>query len=201
MSAFPIALNGQRVRALVVGAGAVGTRKALALLDAGANVRVVAPEVSAGVVRAESEHRLTVLRVAYAPDVLGDATLVIAATSSRDVNSVVAADARERGILVNVADAPEEGDFHSMAVHRRGDLTIAVSTAGVPAAAARIRDSLARRFDERYEHALAALHRMRSRLRAADGGAWQRAADDLIGEDFCDSVEAGAVPERVASWR
>lgn len=201
MSAFPIALNGQRVRALVVGGGSVGTRKALALVDAGASVRVVAPEVSAGLARAEEAHRLTILRAAYAPDILGDATLVIAATGSRDVNSLVAADARERGMLVNVVDAPDEGDFHSMAVHRRGELTIAVSTGGVPGAAARIRDSLARRFDERYENALAALHRMRSRLRAADSDAWQRAADDLIGEDFCDSVEAGTVPERVAAWR
>lgn len=201
MSAFPIALNAQRIRALVVGGGAVGSRKALALVDAGANVRVVAPEVSADLATAEAEQRLTVLRVAYGPDVLGDATLVIAATSSRDVNSAVARDARQRGILVNVADAPDEGDFHGMAVHRRGDLTIAVSTGGVPGAAARIRDSLARRFDDRYEHALAALHRMRSRLRAADEDAWRRAADDLIGEDFCDSVEAGAVPGRVTAWR
>ena len=201
MSAFPIALNAQRVRALVVGGGAVGSRKALALVEAGASVRVVAPEISASLVAAEADQRLIILRVAYGPDVLGDATLVIAATSSRDVNSAVARDARERGILVNVADAPDEGDFHSMALHRRGDLTIAVSTSGVPGAAARIRDSLARRFDERYEHALAALHRMRSRLLAADEGAWRRAADDLIGEDFCDSVEAGTVPQRVAAWR
>ena len=201
MSAFPIALNAQRVRALVVGGGAVGSRKALALVEAGANVRVVAPEVAASLESAEAAQRLTILRVAYGPDVLGDATLVIAATSSRDVNSAVARDARERGILVNVADAPDEGDFHSMAVHRRGDLTIAVSTGGVPGAAARIRDSLARRFDDRYEHALAALHRMRSRLRAADEDAWRRAADDLIAEDFCERVEAGTVPERVAAWR
>lgn len=201
MSAFPIALNGPRVRALVVGGGSVGTRKALALLEAGASVRVVAPEVSAALTRVEAENRLAVLRAAYGPDVLGDATLVIAATSSRDVNSLVAADARARGMLVNVADAPDEGDFHSMAVHRRGDLTIAVSTGGVPGAAARIRDTLARRFDERYESALAALHRMRSRLRAGDGNAWQRAADELIGEDFCESVEAGDIPGKVAAWR
>lgn len=201
MTAFPIALNGDRVRGLVVGGGSVGTRKALALVEAGANVRVVAPEVSSGLAKAEAENRLTVLRATYAPDVLGDATLVIAATSSRDVNSLVASDAHARGMLVNVADAPDEGDFHSMAVHRRGDLTIAVSTGGVPNAAVRIRDALAGRFDARYERALAALHAMRSRLRAADEGAWRRAAADLIDDDFCESVEAGTVPERVAAWR
>ena len=201
MSAYPIALNGQRLRALVVGGGVVGTRKALALLEAGADVRVVAPEVSAELARVEAQNRLAVLRAPYGPDVLGDATLVIAATSSRDVNSTVAADARERGKLVNVADAPEEGDFHGMAVHRSGDLTIAVSTGGVPGAAARIRDSLATRFDARYEQALSALHRMRTRLRAADTEAWNRAASDLVGKDFCDVVETGTLPEKVAAWR
>lgn len=201
MSGYPIALNGQRLRALVVGGGVVGTRKALALLDAGADVRVVAPEISPELARVEAQNRLAILRAPYGPDALGDATVVIAATSSRDVNSTVAADARERGKLVNVADAPEEGDFHSMAVHRSGDLTIAVSTGGVPGAAARIRDSLAARFDARYEHALSALHRMRTRLRAADTDAWERAASDLVGEDFCDAVESGSLPEKVAAWR
>lgn len=201
MSAYPIALNGQRLRALVVGGGVVGTRKALALLEAGADVRVIAPEISAELAAVESENRLAVLREPYGPDALGDATVVIAATSSRDVNSTVAADARERGKLVNVADAPEEGDFHTMAVHRRGDLTIAVSTGGVPGAAARIRDSLATRFDVRYDQALSALHRMRTRLRAADTDAWNRAASDLVGEDFCDAVETGDLPEKVAAWR
>ena len=201
MSAYPIALNGDRLRALVVGGGTVGTRKALALLDAGADVRVVAPAISAELATLETQNRLSVLRAPYAPDALGDATVVIAATSSRDVNSTVAADARERGKLVNVADAPEEGDFHSRAVHRSGDLTIAVSTGGVPGAAARIRDSIAARFDARYERALSALHEMRTRLRAADASAWNRATSDLVGKDFCDVVENGSLPEKVAAWR
>ena len=88
-----------------------------------------------------------------------------------------------------------------MAVHRSGDLTIAVSTGGVPTAAARIRDTLARRFDERYGLALSALHQMRSRLREADSDAWGRAAADLIDEDFCESVEKGSVPDEVSAWR
>jgi siroheme synthase-like protein len=201
VSAYPIALNGQRLRALVVGGGSVGTRKVVALLDAGADVRVIAPDISAELAKLEEQNRLVVLRAPYGPDALGDATVVIAATSSRDVNSTVATDARELGKLVNVADAPEEGDFHSMAVHRSGDLTIAVSTGGVPGAAARIRDSLAARFDSRYERALAVLHEMRTRLRAADTGAWNRAASDLVGKDFCDVVESGSLPEKVAAWR
>lgn len=201
MSALPIALHGEKVRALVIGGGSVGTRKALALLEAGAHVRVIAPEISAQLAKAEGGDRLVVRREQYGPDALSDETVVIAATSSREVNSRVAADARARGRLVNVVDSPEDGDFHGMALHRSGDLTIAVSTGGVPSAAARIRDALATRFDSRYERALTALRRLRQKLRAGDGDTWDRAATELIGEDFCRSVESGSLPDKVGAWR
>lgn len=201
MSALPIALNGEHLRALVVGGGSVGTRKALALLEAGARVRVVAPEISAQLAKAKAGERLVVELEPYGPDSLADSTIVIAATNSRAVNSRVAADARSRGKLVNVVDSPEEGDFHNMALHRSGDLTIAVSTGGVPGAAARIRDDLAARFDARYDRALSALRRLRQKLRTDDGGGWDKAAGALITDDFCESVEKGTFNEKVAAWR
>jgi siroheme synthase-like protein len=201
VSALPIALHGEKVRALIIGGGDVGTRKALALLDAGAQVRVVAPEVSAQLAAAAAGNRLVVRREPYGPDAFSDETLVFAATSSRDVNTRVAADARARGILVNVVDSPEEGDFHSMALHRNGELTIAVSTGGVPTAAVRIRDTLAARFDARYERALSALRDMRLKLRSAAGDPWTRATAELIGKDFCESVESGSLHDKVATWR
>jgi siroheme synthase (precorrin-2 oxidase/ferrochelatase) len=102
---------------------------------------------------------------------------------------------------VNVVDDAEESDFHNMAVHRSGDLTVAISTGGVPGAALRIRDALAARFDARYERALSALRRLRSRLRAGDGDSWDRAAGELIADDFCAAVENGSLPKRVAAWR
>lgn len=201
MSALPISLNAERVRALVVGGGAVGTRKVLALLEAGAHVRVVSPELTDEIAHAGAENRLEIELQPYTAESIGDATLVIAATGSRDVNSRIAADARALGKLVNVVDAPEDSDFHSMAVHRSGDLTVAVSTGGVPGAARRIRDALSVRFDTRYDRALAALRRLRAQLRAEGGDSWDRAAKELIAEDFCASVEKGSLPERVAAWR
>ena len=201
MSALPIALNGERLRALVVGAGAVGSRKALALLEAGAHVRVVAPEITEQLASAKAGNRLELHHQPYGADVIGDATIVIAATGSRALNVRIAADARARGKLVNVVDAPEESDFHSMALHRSGDLTIAVSTGGVPGAAQRIRDALAVRFDARYERALSALRRLRGQLRDGGGDSWDRASTELIADDFCASVEKGSLPERVAAWR
>jgi siroheme synthase (precorrin-2 oxidase/ferrochelatase) len=88
-----------------------------------------------------------------------------------------------------------------MALHRSGDVTIAVSSGGVPGAAARIRDAIAERFDGRYERAVSALRGLRSRLIASGDDRWSAAAPELIGDDFCNSVEDGSFTEKVDSWR
>jgi siroheme synthase-like protein len=201
MSDFPIALHGERITAVVIGGGSVGTRKALALAEAGAQVRVVSPVVSAELEDAARLHRVAIVRESYRADHLEPATLVVAATDSRDVNARVALDASSRGKLVNITDHPDEGNFHTMALHRSGDVTIAVSSGGVPGAAARIRDAIAERFDGRYERAVSALRGLRSRLIADGDDRWRAAAPKLIGDDFCSSVEDGSLTEKVDSWR
>jgi siroheme synthase-like protein len=200
VSDFPIALHGERITAVVVGGGSVGTRKALALANAGAQVRVVSPLVTAELEEAEHMRRITILREAYRSNHLDPANLVIAATDSREVNAQVAVDAHSRGKLVNITDYPDEGNFHTMALHRSGDVTIAVSSGGVPGAAARIRDAIAERFDGRYERAVSALRGLRSRLIANGDDRWRTAAPKLIGDDFCSSVEDGSFTEKVDSW-
>ncbi|MEO8580241.1 MAG: NAD(P)-dependent oxidoreductase [Gemmatimonadales bacterium] len=201
MSDFPIALHGERMIAVVVGGGAVGTRKALALARAGAQVRVVSPTVTPELEEAERSRQLTIIRTSYSSDQLHRAILVIAATDSREVNAQIAVDANSRGKLVNITDHPDEGNFHTMALHRSGDVTIAVSSGGVPGAAARIRDAIAERFDGRYERAVSALRGLRSRLIADGDDKWRAAAPQLIGDDFCSSVEDGSLADKVDSWR
>ena len=201
MSDFPIALHGERITAVVIGGGIVGTRKALALADAGASVTVVSPEITPELEDAGESRRLTIIRDAYRSEYIAWAALVIAATDSREVNAQVAVDANARGKLVNITDYPDEGNFHTMALHRSGDVTIAVSAGGVPGAAARIRDAIAERFDERYERAVTALRGLRSRLINGGDDKWQKAAPKLLGDDFCDSVENGSFSEKVDSWR
>jgi siroheme synthase-like protein len=201
VSDFPIALHAERVSAVVVGGGSVGTRKALALADAGANVQVISPIVTSELENAERLRRVTIVREVYHPRHLDQATLVVAATDSREVNAQIAVDANSRGKLVNITDYPDEGNFHTMALHRSGDVTIAVSSGGVPGAAARIRDAIAERFDGRYERAVSALRGLRSRLIADGDDRWRAAAPKLIGDDFCSSVEDGSITEKVDSWR
>jgi siroheme synthase-like protein len=201
VSDFPIALHAERISAVVIGGGSVGTRKALALAEAGASVRVISPTVSTELQEAERLRRVIVAREVYHASHLDRATLVVAATDSRDVNAQIAVDANSRGKLVNITDYPDEGNFHSMALHRSGDVTIAVSSGGVPGAAARIRDAIAERFDGRYERAVSALRGLRSRLIANGDDRWRDAAPKLIGDDFCSSVEDGSITEKVESWR
>jgi siroheme synthase-like protein len=201
VSDFPIALHAERVTAVVIGGGSVGTRKALALVEAGASVQVISPIASPELEEAEGLRRVTIVREEYHASHLDRATLVVAATDSREVNAQIAIDANSRGKLVNVTDYPDEGSFHTMALHRSGDVTIAVSSGGVPGAAARIRDAIAERFDGRYERAVSALRGLRSRLIADGDDRWRAAAPKLIGDDFCSSVEDGSIAEKVDSWR
>jgi siroheme synthase-like protein len=201
VSDFPIALHGERLTAVVIGGGPVGTRKALALVEAGARVRVVSPAVTPELAEAERARRLSIAREPYRAEQLGDATLVIAATDSREANAQIAVDAHSRGRLVNITDYPDEGNFHTMALHRSGDVTIAVSAGGVPGAAARIRDAIAERFDARYGRAVSALRGLRSRLIAGGDERWRDAAPKLLADDFCSSVEDGSFTEKVDTWR
>ena len=209
MSAFPLMIDGSRLRALVVGGGPVGERKTAALLVAGARVRVIAPEITSGLAEAERAHRaqpgtagLTIVRREYQRGDIGDAMIVVAATASPAVNAQVAADAEEENRLVNVVDGSSRGNCATAATHRSGDLLIAVSTGRAPGVAARIRDDLAGRFDARYDAAIQAITALRTRLlaegRAAD---WRRAADDLLDGDFCERVESGGFASRVGEWR
>lgn len=201
MSDFPVALHGERITAVVFGGGSVGTRKALAFADAGVRVIVIAPDATAELDAAHKARRIELVREEYQAKQLEGATLVVAATDSREVNARIAVDANARGKLVNVSDYPDEGNFHTMALHRSGDITIAVSSGGVPGAAARIRDAIAGRFDTRYERAVSALRGLRSRLIASGDDRWRDAAPKLVGDDFCASVEDGTFTERMESWR
>ena len=204
MSLIPLGFHGESVFALVVGCGSVGTRRALALLNAGAHVRVISPEISPEIQeRRGSDPRLIVQQRKYAggSDIL-DANLIVAATGSAIANERIADDARLTGHPVNVADAPEKGTFDFLAAHRTGGITVGVSAGGVPAAAMRIRDAIAERIDSRYSEAVAECAELRKRtLDELGADRWREMSDDLIDESFCNSVESGTFAKKAAVWR
>lgn len=202
MSVLPIAIHGPSVTVVVVGGGRVATRKAVAFHAAGATVRVIAPTLSGELrEKADASDRLQLAARAYDIGDLDGATLVVAATDDPATNERVVTDAREAGKLVNRADLGEGGNFSTMAVHRAGDLTVGV-VAGVPRAASRVRDVIARQFDQRYADALEFLVTARAALLArGEPDGWRALADDLVSPEFCELVERGGFDERTTPWR
>jgi precorrin-2 dehydrogenase / sirohydrochlorin ferrochelatase len=129
---------------VIIGGGAVGRRKARAVLQTGARVRLVALDPPPADFQHQSLHWI---QQEYRSDHLEGAELVFAA-GPKSLNLQVVQDARQRGIWVNDAANPSEGDFLLPAVGRSGLVTVTVDTSGtVPGAAAALRDLLINSFD------------------------------------------------------
>ncbi len=169
-SLFPMFLKLEGRSCLVLGAGSVGEQKIRSLLDCGAQVVVVAPSASAAVRGWATSGALTCLQRPFEPADLDGVFLVVAATSSAEVNHAIYREAQARGILCNVADDPPHCDFYYPAVVRRGQLQIAISTAGFsPALAKRIRKQLEEEFPPAYASWLERLGTKRESLFSAGG--------------------------------
>ncbi|WP_298983890.1 precorrin-3B C(17)-methyltransferase [Caldilinea sp.] len=157
---YPITLTQLAGAAVVVcGGGKVGERKVRGLLDAATaegaapRIRLISPTATETLQRWAAEGRIDWEARPYAPGDLVGARLVFAATSERAVNAAIAQEAAAVGALCNVADAPEEGDFHVPAVLRTEDALIAVSTGGAdPRRAAACRDQIGRLLAQARNH-------------------------------------------------
>jgi precorrin-2 dehydrogenase/sirohydrochlorin ferrochelatase len=143
MEMFPIFLKLQGRPCVVVGAGTIATPKITSLLRAGGKVTVVTPEAHAEIEnRARANELVWHGRNFEAADLDG-AFLVVAATNLQSVNHAVAEAARSRNVLCNSVDDPPDCDFFYPSVVRRGDLQIAISTAGKsPALSQQLREEI-----------------------------------------------------------
>ena len=140
MSLFPAFLKLRNKPCLVVGAGEIAWSKITSMVDAEADVQVIAIEARDEVHRLAAQGRIRLTLRAYQPGDLADRFLVIAATNDHAVNAAVYRDAEARNILCNAVDDPPNCDFYFGSIVRRGDLQIAISTAGEsPAVAQRLR--------------------------------------------------------------
>jgi uroporphyrin-III C-methyltransferase/precorrin-2 dehydrogenase/sirohydrochlorin ferrochelatase len=145
MMLYPAFLDLRKRACVVVGGGAVAEQKVTGLLDAGAQVTVISPALSRRLEDLAAAGTIAIRRRPYRAGDLAGAFLVIAATDARAVNRDVWTEAEARGVLLNAVDDPPHCSFVAPAVHRQGDLTVAVSTAGKsPALAVRLRDRIAR---------------------------------------------------------
>jgi precorrin-2 dehydrogenase/sirohydrochlorin ferrochelatase len=154
---------------LVVGAGAIAQEKMPSLLEAGGKVRVVAPDVTEPIAVLAREGKIQLEQREFLDSDLQNVFLVIAATSLPDLNRRVFEAARARNILCNAVDDPNNCDFYYGSVVRRGDLQIAISTAGhSPALAQRLRKQLEVQFGPEYTDWIRELAATREDLFAQD---------------------------------
>src|SRR5262249_17785450 len=151
---------------LVVGAGKISEGKIAGLLEAGAKVRVVAPFATDEITEWHRAKKLVWKKKKYEKKDLRGAFLVVAATNSEKVHKAIFRDAQKAGVLCNIVDVPELCDFYYPAVVRRGDLQIAVSTAGAsPMLAKRLRQKFEREFGPEYGAWLKELESQRKEIR------------------------------------
>ena len=165
MGAYPIMLNIKNQEVVVVGGGTIAYRKIRGLLQAGANITVISPEIEERIETLRRERRNVWRKKEFESADITSALLVIAATNSNVVNELVAF-ATMKHQLVNIVDNPELSNFHVPAKLTRGDLTISVATGGAsPTLAKVIRDELSSVYDDSYAEYLAFLAEVREKVK------------------------------------
>jgi precorrin-2 dehydrogenase / sirohydrochlorin ferrochelatase len=166
---FPMFLKLAGKQCLVVGAGNVGEPKISGLLETGARIRVVSLDASSAVREWARAGKIDLELRAFLPSDLEGTFLTVVATNSRSLNERVYQEAQRRGVLCNVVDVPDLCDFFYPAVVRRGDLQIAVSTAGQsPSLAQKIRQQLEKQFGPAYATWVTELGETRRLILASD---------------------------------
>jgi siroheme synthase-like protein len=163
---YPILLNIQGRKCLVVGGGKVALRKATALLEHSANVEVVSPTFCLELNQLATDGAIRAIQRDYKSEDLQHAFIAIAATDDAKTNERVAAEARRQRVLINVVDDPKNSDFIVPSHFERGDVIVAVSTSGrSPALARKIRSQLENDFKAEYAQLAVVADEARSELK------------------------------------
>ena len=180
---LPLAFKLADKRVLVLGAGRVAGSK-IALLDAaGADITVIATEVLEPL-----PDSVTLLLRPYAPGDLEGFQLVVSATGVGLVNDQVVAEARARGIWLNVVDDPSRCDFYFTAVHRDGPVIVSVSTEGsAPALAQYVRDLVRSALPKNLAAVARRLRKERDTMHdegvSTESISWRARIDELVAEE------------------
>ncbi len=165
MAKYPIYLEMNGRRSVVIGAGAVAARKVQSLQEAGARVTVIAEQVQPVLEKAFYLPHVELVLSPYQKAYLVGATLVIAATDNLALNRQIFSDCQELEILCNVVDQPELCDFFVPAGVKRGDLKVAISTEGhCPAYAGHLRKKLEAIITDTHGHFVDALEQARRQV-------------------------------------
>lgn len=191
MEAYPIMLSMKGKEAVVVGGGAIAYRKLIGLLEAGALVTVISPQLHEKIEKLYNESRIYWKKKEFEPTDIASAWLIIAATNSHVVNELVAVSARKHQ-LVNIVDNAEISNFHVPAKLTRGELTISVATGGAsPILAKTIRDELSVVYDDSYTDYVQFLAEVREKIKhtTLDQATKMQYLKEVINDTFRQSNE------------
>jgi precorrin-2 dehydrogenase len=180
MGYYPVLLDLEGRRCVMVGGGIIAGRRVDGLLTAGARVTVISPRLTRTLAARAAEGRIDHEAREYRDGDLDGADLAFVATDAGEVNAAVAREARARGVWINAADDPARCTFILPALVRRGDLTVAIATGGSsPALARAIREELETYLTDDYATLAAIAAEARREVRAAGrpvtADAWRRA--------------------------
>lgn len=165
MQYYPVSLDIKNRKCLVVGGGGVGTRKVATLLDCGAKVTVVSPDVSGQLLALANNGSIVLEKRSYRKTDLDGMFLVIGTTDDEELNRQISIDAEKLNMLCNIADRPNVCNFILPSIVNRGDLTISISTSGKsPALAKKLRIELEEQFGNEYAELLRLMGAIRKTL-------------------------------------
>jgi precorrin-2 dehydrogenase/sirohydrochlorin ferrochelatase len=163
---YPINLQISRQPCMVVGGGSVAERKAAALLSAGGIVTIVSPHLTSYLTALAKDKTIIHIARGYQQGDIKDYFIVICASDNGEVNKLAAEEGISAGALVNVADAPELGNFSVPSQISHGDLLLTISTGGKsPALAKRLREELEERYGPEYGIYLELVAKARTKIK------------------------------------
>lgn len=192
---YPVTLDVRNRRCLVVGGGGVALRKVEGLIEEGARVTVVAPEVVEPLADMAERGEIVLERRPYGADANRSWALIYAATDDREINAKVFRDAEDAGVWCNVADDPELCSFHLPARLRRGPLQISIGSDGeAPFVVRRLRQLLETRFGPEWREWSLAAARYRETVRTS--GVPRNREEELFDRFFRETVDPESLTAR-----
>ncbi|MNO74020.1 Precorrin-2 dehydrogenase [compost metagenome] len=203
----PFMLNLRGRRCVTVGGGHVAERKVIPLLDSGADIVVISPELTGTLHQRYEEGRLHWMKRKYQSGDLNDAFLVFAATNQSEVNDAVVQEANSLNIPVNHTGDGEKGSFITPSVLRRQELIVAVSTSGAgPRASRDLCRNINEHYGDDYEAYIHFLNSVRSEVKKmVRNDELRKKIFRLLSEmDVLSQISAGAFREwdqdRIRNW-
>lgn len=196
MPYYPIFLDMNNQKVLVVGGGTVAERKIQNLLRYGCQIYVVSPHLTPHLNQLVADKKIHHIPHEALGKALDEAFMVIAATDDPEVNSHIASQAKERGLLTNAVDQPGDCNFIMPSIVQRGDLQIAISTAGKsPALAKKIRKEMEVTFGPEYASLIELMGLLRAKLLARGNLSSENRVmfEKLVNSDLLELIKKGDV--------